>query len=229
MTDSRDDAPTDHRGGSPTDPHGDQPTFTAGTDLADADAAVLLFHGRAALAQGMLGLAESIDADGVAYLAPQAAQSTWYPNSFLASIESNQPWLDSALSLVDRTVDRAESAGVDTDCITLGGFSQGACLASEYAVRNPTRYGGLITLSGGLIGPEGTTWGTDGSFGGMPAFLGCSDVDPHVPLERVEATIETLESMDADVDGRIYEGMGHTINADEREAVAGLLQSVAGE
>ena len=208
---------------SNTDPHADQPILTAGTDLEDADAAVLLFHGRGATAQGILGLSEAIDVDGVAYLAPQAAQSTWYPNSFMASIESNQPWLDSALSKVQATVERATAAGVPTDRIALGGFSQGACLSSEYAVRNPTSYGGIVALSGGLIGPEGTTWDTTGSFEGTPAFLGCSDVDPHIPLERVEETAATLEAMDADVDERIYEGMGHTINADEQDAVAGIV------
>jgi len=209
-----------------SDPHADQGTVSAGAALEDADAAVVLFHGRGAMAQGMLGLAEAIDVDGVAYLAPQAAQRTWYPNSFMSSIESNQPWLDSALATVERTVGQAQDAGIPTDHVVLGGFSQGACLASEYAVRNPTRYGGLVALSGGLIGPEGTTWDTSGSLDGTPAFVGCSDVDPHIPLERVTETTETLRAMDATVDERIYEGMGHTINEDEQKAVAALVASV---
>ena len=212
--------------GSDDGPHAEQPIATAGVALDEAEAAVLLFHGRGATAEGMLGLARAIDVDGVAYLAPQAAQRTWYPNSFMDSIESNQPWLDSALACVDRTLDRANAAGIPTEHVALGGFSQGACLASEYAVRHPTRYGGLIALSGGLIGPPGTTWDTGGSFEGTPAFVGCSDVDPHIPIERVEETTAPLSAMDATVDERIYEGMGHTINADEEAAVAELVAAL---
>lgn len=205
------------------DPHADAPTVTAGADLADATAAVVLCHGRGAQARGILGLARTVDADEVAFLAPQATRNTWYPNSFMDAIESNQPWLDSALAVVDRTVEHVESAGIPTDRIALGGFSQGACLTSEYAVRNPRPYGGVVVLSGGLVGPAGTTWDTDGSFEGMPVFVGCSDADPHIPQERVEETTATFEAMDADVDERFYEGMGHRINADEQDAVGELI------
>lgn len=208
---------------SPEDPHADQPTVTAGADLADAEAAVVLCHGRGAQARSVLGLSEAVDVGGVAYLAPQAARNTWYPNSFMAPVDTNQPWLDGALSFVDRTIGAAADADVPREKIVLGGFSQGACLASEYAVRNPTRYGGIAALSGGLIGPEGTSWDTDGSLDDTPAFVGCSDQDPHIPIERVDETIETLEVMDADVDERIYDGLGHRINTDEQAAVADMI------
>ena len=211
---------------SDADPHADRPVRTAGVPLADADVAVVFCHGRGASAGSVLGLASEFDADRVAVLAPAAANNTWYPQSFLAPTESNEPWLSSALATVGRTVDRATDAGVPVERVVLGGFSQGACLASEYAARNARRYGGIVALSGGLIGPEGTPRAYDGSLDGTPAFVGCSDRDPHIPLERVRETTETLEALDADVDERIYEGMGHTINRDELDAVADLVASV---
>jgi phospholipase/carboxylesterase len=174
----------------------------------------------------MLDIARQVGVDGVAYLAPQAARGTWYPNSFMAPVESNEPYLTSALATVGRTVERLTDAGVPGERVAVGGFSQGACLATEYAARNPTRYGGIVALSGGLIGPEGTDFDFEGSLAGTPAFLGCSDVDPHIPVERVEETERVLTDLGADATKRIYEGMGHTVNADElahvRELVAGL-------
>jgi predicted esterase len=203
--------------------HADQPTPTAGAPLADADAAVVMFHGRGATAQSVLSFAGEFDHDAVAYVAPQAARNTWYPQSFMAPMEQNEPWLSSALDRANRAIADVEGEGIPAEQIALLGFSQGACLASETMARNARRYGGLGALSGGLIGPEGTPRKYDGSLDGTPAFIGCSDQDPHIPLERVHETAEVLEDFGADVDERIYEGMGHTVNEDELEAVDELI------
>lgn len=207
-------------------PHGGQPIETAGSPIEDADVAAVLCHGRGATARGMLGLADELRREGVAYAAPQATRGTWYPNSFMAPVESNQPHLDSALDAVGNAVDVVASGGAPPDRTVLLGFSQGACLACEFAVRNSRQYGGLVAFSGGVIGPEGTTWDTDGSLEGTPAFLGCSDRDPHIPEERVHETADVLEALDADVEERIYEGMGHTVNEDELDWVRGLLDDL---
>ena len=208
-------------------PHAGQPVRTAGADPGEARAGVVLCHGRGARAASMLDIARQVDVGGVAYLAPQAARGTWYPNSFMAPTDSNEPHLSSALTTVGRTVDRLTGAGVPRERVAVGGFSQGACLATEYAARNPARYGGVVALSGGLIGPEGTDFDYEGSLDGTPAFLGCSDVDPHIPVERVHETADALEALGADVTEEIYEGMGHTVNPDElahvRDLVAGMV------
>jgi phospholipase/carboxylesterase len=207
-------------------PHQGEPTLTAGTDLEDAEAAVVLAHGRGATARGILGMAGEFDVDGVAYLAPQAARNEWYPQSFLAPVEANEPGRSSGLRALDDAVGRAVDAGVPHERIVLGGFSQGACLATEYVARNPRRYGGVIAFSGGLIGEE-LAEEYPGDLAGTPGFLGCSDVDPHIPEERVVATRDALDSMGADVDMRLYEGMGHTVSQDEvsaaREIMADLV------
>ncbi len=208
------------------DPHTDQPIETAGPSLADADAAVLLTHGRGATAQGMLDLASEIDATGVSYRALQARQRTWYPNSFMAPIEANEPWLSSALSFLDRAVDEVIDAGLSHETIVFVGFSQGACLASEYVARNPRRYGGHAALSGGVIGPDGTDFDYEGDLAGTPSFLGCSDVDPHIPVERVHETHDVLQGLGADVTESIYQGMGHTVNQDELDTVESLVHDV---
>ncbi|WP_254809109.1 alpha/beta hydrolase [Natronosalvus amylolyticus] len=210
------------------DPHSGQPIERAGADLEDASAAMVLIHGRGARAAGMLDLASQLECDGVAYLAPQAARATWYPQSFLSPIEANQPYLDSALALLDEILTQI-SEHVPLERTILLGFSQGGCLASEYAARNARRYGVVVALSGGLIGPEGTPRDYDGSLEGTPAFFGCSDRDPHIPLERVKESVETYEGLDADVTERIYEGMGHTVIPDEiavvREMASGVTTS----
>lgn len=200
----------------------------AGVPLDEASGAVILLHGRGATAAGILALAENLDvsADDVAYLAPPADGNTWYPSSFLAPIEENEPWLTAALGAVDRTIETVAAAGIDRSSVLLIGFSQGACLASEYVARNATAYGGLAALSGGLIGPPGTERAYDGDLEGTPAFLGCSDVDPHIPLERVHETAAVLEDLGGDVTTRIYEGMGHGINDDELDVVAGMVDDI---
>ncbi|NEU56242.1 alpha/beta hydrolase [Halorussus sp. MSC15.2] len=208
------------------DPHAGQSVATAGAALESADAAVLFVHGRGATAQGMIEMASEFDAEGVAYLAPQAKGRTWYPNSFLAPIDQNEPSLSSALDLLGDLRERVADAGIAADQTMFVGFSQGACLSSEFLARNAREYGGLAALSGGVIGPDGTPRDYDGSLDGTPAFLGCSDSDPHIPLERVHETRDVLEELGGDVEERIYEGMGHGINEDEMEYVRGMVSNL---
>ncbi|HEV2108218.1 MAG TPA: alpha/beta fold hydrolase [Thermomicrobiales bacterium] len=209
------------------DPHGDQPVVKAGVPVERATGAIVALHGRGSSAEDILGLAAALDPGGFAYLAPQAAGHTWYPNRFTAPRSSNEPFLSSALGAVAATVARATVAGIPHERIVLLGFSQGACLAIEYAARHARRWGGVIVLSGGLIGPPGTPRDYPGSFAGTPIFLGCSDVDAHIPVERVHESAEVVQRMGGDVDKRIYPGMGHTVNQDEVEAVRALLACIA--
>jgi predicted esterase len=176
---------------------------------------MLMLHGRGASAEDILTLAHELDQNAFAYLAPQAVNSTWYPYSFLSPIESNEPWLSSALDLVAALLDKIVGAGIPPDRIILLGFSQGGCLGLEYAARNPGRYGGVVGLSGGLIGPPGVNWDFSGSLQRTPVFLGCSDVDPHVPQQRFLETVEVLQNLEAEVEFQLYPGMGHTVNPDE--------------
>jgi predicted esterase len=199
----------------------------AGAALSSARAACIMLHGRGANAASILELAEVLDVPDVAYLAPEAAGGTWYPNRFMAPLDSNEPWLSSALAVVGDAVARAEQAGISSERIVLLGFSQGACLALEYAARNAGRWGGVVGLSGGLIGPDGAARNDSGSLDGAPVFLGCSDVDPHIPTARVEDAAAVLSRLGGDVTLRLYRGMGHTVNADEVAFVRELLQRVA--
>lgn len=208
--------------------HAELIAASAGEPLDSAKAVVIMVHGRGDSANGILGLASAIHEPGVAYVAPQATHNTWYPNSFMAPTESNQPWLDSALAAVGAVVEQVVEAGIAHDKLLLLGFSQGACLASEYVARNAKRYGGVAGLSGGLIGPPGTPRDYDGSLHGTPVFLGCSDIDPHIPVERVHETEQVLARLGAQVDKRIYPGFGHTVNQDEADAVRAMLQQVTG-
>ncbi len=196
-------------------PHQGQPLLQLGKPLNEAKAAMILVHGRGATAQSILDLAGVLPHPEMAYLAPQAAGNTWYPFSFLAPMPQNQPGLDSGLQAVADAVAQVEAAGIPMDKIIIGGFSQGACLASEFVARNARRYGGLLVFSGGLIGPPGTPRNYDGSLDGTPVFIGCSDVDFHIPVERVEETAVTLTNLGAIVNKKIYPNMGHTIIQDE--------------
>jgi predicted esterase len=204
-------------------PHQSQSVLTAGAALDNARVALVLLHGRGASARSILGLGAELGLSDVAYVAPQAARRTWYPQSFMAPIKANEPHLSSALEVVGAVVDALAADGFGPERVVLLGFSQGACLATEYAARHARRYGGVVGLSGGLIGPEETTFDYDGTLDGTPVFLGCSDQDPHIPLERVQETADVLKVLGARVDQRTYEGMGHTVNDDELSAVRQLL------
>lgn len=204
-------------------PHQNQPVVTAGVPLDEARGALILLHGRGATAESILDLAGFLPSANLVYLAPQAADYSWYPYSFLAPTSQNEPYLSSALALVDRVMNDVAAAGIAHERILLGGFSQGACLASEYAARNARRYGGLLIFSGGVIGSEGAPRDYPGSLDGTPVFIGCSDVDPHIPVGRVRETAEVFERLGAVVDTRIYPRMGHTINQDEIDAGAALV------
>ena len=209
------------------DPHANQPVRAAGVPLDRARAAVVMVHGRGSSADNILTLAPEIAADDVAFLAPQAAGGTWYPLGFMSPIALNEPGISSGMRAIARLLDRIAAAGVPPERTVLLGFSQGACLATEYAARHAQRYGGVAGLSGGLIGPDDTPRDYAGSLDGTPVFLGCSDVDFHIPAERVRETAEVLRRLGGDVDMRLYRGMGHTVNEDELEAVRALLAMVA--
>jgi predicted esterase len=207
-------------------PHAGQRVLASGTELGQASSALIMIHGRGASADDILGLAGYLPRPGMAYLAPQAASGQWYPNRFIAPLASNEPWLSSALSLVGALVAHVEASGIPAERIALLGFSQGACLALEFAARNARRYGGVFGLSGGLIGPDGTPRDYEGSLDGTPVFLGCSDVDFHIPIARVHESAEVLAKLGGAVDKRIYPGMDHTINEDELAAVQAILAQI---
>lgn len=210
------------------DPHGGQPIRTAGAAPDEADAAVVLVHGRGARADGMLQFAREFGREGLHYAAPQARRGTWYPNSFLAPVERNQPHLDSALGHVGRAIEHARSGGLPPEKVLLVGFSQGACLVSEFVARDPRRYAGLVLLSGGLIGAEGTEFDYDGDIAGMPFFLGVSDDDPHIPVSRAEETVEVFERLGADVRFDEYHGRGHGIFEEELVYLRELVGTIVG-
>jgi glyoxalase family protein len=171
-------------------------------------------------------LSPEVDQDELLWIAPEASGRSWYPFSFLSPIQANEPGLSSGLSVLDGIVNEAEHRGFASERVVLMGFSQGACLALEYAARHAKRFGGIVGFSGGLIGPAGTPRAYAGAFAGTPVFLGCSDRDPHIPAERVQETAGTLSSMGAVVDMRLYQGMAHTIIEDELTAVRQMLRNV---
>jgi predicted esterase len=205
-------------------PHGGQPVLRGGLSPKDARLVAILLHGRGASADDILGLADHISATDIAYLAPQAAGSTWYPYSFLAPLQENEPWLGSALRLIAELIGELEQQGIPPERLVMMGFSQGACLTLEFAAGHPRRYAAVVAFTGGLIGPPGTPRNYVGDFSGTPIFIGSSDVDPHVPLERVRESSAVFRRMGASVDERIYPRMGHAINADELAAANALLR-----
>jgi predicted esterase len=176
-----------------------------------------------------LQLADELHHDGFAYLAPQAEHNSWYPNRFMTSIDKNEPWLSSALAAIRRVLEHLSGAGISAERTILLGFSQGACLALEFAARNARRYGGVVALSGGLIGPDGTPRNYAGSMDGTPVFLGCSDVDSHIPTQRVAESAEVMRRLGAQVTERLYPGMGHTINRDELDVVRAIMAQLLSE
>jgi predicted esterase len=207
-------------------PHQGQQVYRSGQPLEEAHAAMVLVHGRGASAQSILELGHALHRPDFAYLAPQAAGHTWYPYSFLAPLARNEPGLASGLQAIGDLVAMIEDAGIPRTRIVIGGFSQGACLASEYVARNAGRYGGLLIFSGGLIGPLGMSRSYEGSLEDTPVFLGCSDRDFHIPLERVEESASVLSEMGGNVIKKIYPGMGHTIVQDEIDAAMRIVAEV---
>ena len=198
-----------------------------GTAVESSRAALLLLHGRNAGPENILELARLLPEPAFTYLAPAAANGSWYPYSFLSELTRNEPFLSAALERVDRLLAELELQGVPRRRTVLLGFSQGGCLAAEYAVRHASRLGGVIVLSGGLIGPPGTEWRFGGDFAGTPVLLGCSDSDPHIPRDRVAESARVFERMGAAVTERIYSGLGHQVNDDELEFTRRLLRQVA--
>lgn len=208
-------------------PHAGQPLLAAGEPLEQARAAMLMLHGRGASAEDILSFVGELAQPEFAYLAPQASGHTWYPYGFLSPLEANEPYLGSALALLDAALAHITAAGVPLERVIVLGFSQGACLGLEYVARRARRYGGVVGWTGGLIGPDDTPRDYAGSLAGTPVFIGSSDVDPHVPLARVELTAEVLRRLGADVTTRIYPNMPHTVNEDEIAFVRAMMASVA--
>ena len=208
-------------------PHQGGPVETRGVPVEEAAGAVLMVHGRNARPSSILSLADALD-ERFAYLAPAAAGGTWYPYGFMTETAQNEPGISSGLQALDDVVSHLVARGIPRYRIVLLGFSQGACLASTYAVKNAHHFGGVIVYSGGLIGPAGTKWEHEGDFAGTPVFLGCSDVDGHIPLSRVDETEAVFQRMGAEVTKRIYPGMGHLVNEDEIAFTRALLDQLAG-
>jgi predicted esterase len=208
-------------------PHEGQPVEEAGQRLGASAAVVILAHGRNAGPANILDLARRFERPDLTYIAPAAAGRTWYPHSFMADIAANEPGISSGLAVLASLVARVEAAGVPRSRIVLAGFSQGACLICEFAIRHASRFGGVLAFSGGAIGPPGTTWNVPGGFGATPVFLGCSDQDAHVPEARVRETAAVFTRLGADVTLRIYPGMGHLVNEDEIRIAQALLDAVA--
>jgi phospholipase/carboxylesterase len=209
----------------------------AGAPPSRAEVAVLMLHGRGADAASILTLADALPLADVAFLALEAPGGSWYPESFLAPLSLNEPALSSALERVAHGISEIEAVGIPTERVVLLGFSQGACLALESAARNARRYGGVLALSGGLIGnaeipgaapPDDKRFEYGGDLAGTPVFLGCSDVDPHIPLARLRRTTEVMRGLGGEVTERIYPAMGHTVSPDELRFAQGLLSELGG-
>jgi predicted esterase len=208
----------------------------AGRALGQAGVVAIMIHGRGAGPENILDLVPALGVPDVTYLAPSAVGRTWYPYSFMSDIEKNEPHLSSALSVLQSLVADVEAAGIARDRIVMLGFSQGACLTTEFAIRNASRFGGFVAFSGGAIGPPGISWATEGAeradtsargFDGTPFFFGCSDMDAHVPESRVRESAELCSRLGADVTKRIYPGMGHLVNDDEITWARALLSALA--
>src|ERR1700674_2801213 len=208
-------------------PHAGQPVVSAGRPPAETEAAVVLMHGRGATAENILTLVPELDRPDLAYLAPQASGCSWYPYGFMAPLEQNEPGLSSGLAVIGELLGVLGAPGIGAERTMLLGFSQGACLSLEFAARTARRYGSVVGLSGGLIGPPGTLRHYAGSLDGTPVLLGCSDRDPHIRLPRVRETAQVMAALGGRVSEQIYPDMPHTINADELERVRRLLDQLA--
>lgn len=196
---------------------------TAEKPINEAEKVLLMLHGRGSNAQDILSLAQYFPVKNFALWAPQATNNTWYPYSFLAPPAQNEPWLSSALSLLDEIVKDLKAEGITEENMYFLGFSQGACLMLEFITRNATKYGGAVAFTGGLIGDKIYPENYQGDFNHTPVFIGSSNPDMHIPVERVYATTNILKKMNADVTEKIYDHMGHTINQDEIDQVNKLI------
>lgn len=210
------------------DPHRNSPVFHAGVSLGEAAGAVILLHGRGSTAEDILSLATEFDVPQLAYVAPEAAGNSWYPFSFLSPIEKNEPWLSSALRKVKTTIESVEETGIVAERIVLCGFSQGACLATEYVARHARHYGGLIAFAGGLIGPPDADLNHSGDLAGTSVFFGSADPDPHVPWKRVQESAEMLAEMGATVTVKRHQGRPHTITHEDIEFAKRLIRGALG-
>ena len=207
-------------------PHQGQPVLHAGAPLDRAQAAMIMVHGRGASASDILTLVPELQQPEFAYLAPQASGNTWYPFSFLAPIPQNEPGITSGLQAILDVLLQIENSGFAPERVMLLGFSQGGCLALEFAARHARRYGGVAGLSAGLIGPQGTPRNYSGSLENTPIFLGCSDPDFHIPEERFLETVDVLKQLGAMVTARLYPNLGHTINFDEFQFVQRMMHEL---
>src|SRR6476469_9862596 len=189
--------------------------FTAGKPISEAKKVLIMIHGRGAFAEDILSLGGYFSLNDYALLAPQATNNTWYPFSFLAPVQQNEPWLSSALNVLNEVVSDINKDDITSDNIYFLGFSQGACLTLEYVTRNARKWGGVVAFTGGLIGDKIYEENYNGDFLNTPVFIGTSDPDPHVPVERVHASSAIIKNMHAGITTKIYPDMGHTIGKDE--------------
>ena len=194
-----------------------------GTDLKEAGKALIMVHGRGGNAADILSLADHLQVKGFALLAPQANNQSWYPYSFMAPPAHNEPWLSSSLALLKELLNDIHAQHISSENIYFAGFSQGACLTLEFVARNAARYGGIAAFTGGLIGDKIYAENYEGDFMKTPIFIGSSNPDPHIPVERVHATANILKNMNADVTEKLYENMGHTISPDEIDIANKLI------
>ncbi|TVQ20722.1 MAG: phospholipase [Spirochaetaceae bacterium] len=204
--------------------HEDQPVRYSGEPLEDARAAMIMLHGRGASAEDMITLSEQFSHAGLGFVAPQARDGEWFRYSFLVPVQQNEPGVSSAMVVLRSLVLEADLRGIAHERIFLFGFDQGACLVLEFAARHARRYGGVLALGGGLIGPPGTDWESQASLDATPVYIGCADVDPHVPASRVEESAQVLKDLGARVDLQVYPGLGHTIGGVQIEAVNAHLE-----
>lgn len=207
-------------------PHESTPVFQTGVELSEAKAAMILIHGRGGGVQSILPLLAHLNVQDYAFFAPSAHDDTWYPQRFIAPREANEPYLSSALRKIDSVVDTIVAGGVPVERVMLLGFSQGACLSLEYVARYPRRYGGVVALSGGLIGTEEELVGYQPKLDGTPIYLGCSDIDSHIPIERVHDSASILDEIGGRVKKQIFPGLGHTINAVEMAVTRKMMGNV---
>lgn len=206
-------------------PHQNPKIVTHGVSPDEADLAMIMIHGRGASAESIITLSNEFDTGNIHYRAPQADQFTWYPYSFLQPTDRNEPGLSSGLQLIFDMISDLESEGIPKEKIILLGFSQGACLSTEFVARHPAKYGGIIALSGGLIGDSIKKENYESDLEDTPYFVGCSDVDPHIPEERVNESAEVMNKLGAEVTKQIYPGMGHTVNQDEIDHIKKIISS----